>query len=187
MNHDIIVQPTPNPNAFKFITHIDVISEGKHTFNSIEECSNELLVPMVRALFMLGSITNIHLFENVITVTKTDDHPWAIMEEAIKATVLQHIESHNPNFITTVSEKPVQKKQKSPELQAIDAILDKSIRPSLQMDGGDLTLISLKDGVLKLNYEGACGSCPSAQMGTLQAIQNIIHSEYDENIIVETI
>lgn len=39
-----------------------------------------------------------------------------------------------------------------------------SIRPALQADGGDIELIEVKDGVVKVRLQGACGSCPMAQM-----------------------
>ncbi len=180
MNHQLIIQPTPNPNAFKFIIDIDVINDGKITYKSIDDCEHN---PMAHAIFMLGSVTDAHFFENVITITKTEEHPWAVMEEAIKATILQHIDRHDPNFIQKNSiQKP--KRELSPELQKIDAILEKAIRPSLRMDGGDLTILNFEGKVLSIHYEGACGSCPSSQWGTLQAIQNVLRSEYDEEIEV---
>lgn len=38
------------------------------------------------------------------------------------------------------------------------------IRPALQADGGDIELIDVQDGVVKVRLRGACGSCPSALM-----------------------
>lgn len=38
------------------------------------------------------------------------------------------------------------------------------IRPALQADGGDIELIDVQDGVVKVRLKGACGSCPSALM-----------------------
>lgn len=40
----------------------------------------------------------------------------------------------------------------------------KNIRPALQADGGDIELIDVQDGVVKVRLRGACGSCPSALM-----------------------
>ncbi|MDO8132515.1 MAG: NifU family protein [Candidatus Brocadiales bacterium] len=38
------------------------------------------------------------------------------------------------------------------------------MRPALQADGGDIELIDVQDGVVKVRLRGACGSCPSALM-----------------------
>jgi Fe-S cluster biogenesis protein NfuA len=41
------------------------------------------------------------------------------------------------------------------------------IRPMLQADGGDVELVGVDDGVVKVRLRGACAGCPGAQM-TLQ-------------------
>ena len=41
------------------------------------------------------------------------------------------------------------------------------IRPYLQADGGDIELVSVEDGVVKVRLQGACSCCPGARM-TLQ-------------------
>ncbi len=38
------------------------------------------------------------------------------------------------------------------------------IRPALQADGGDIELVGIEGGVVKVRLRGACGSCPSALM-----------------------
>ncbi|MCJ7611999.1 MAG: NifU family protein, partial [Candidatus Aminicenantes bacterium] len=38
------------------------------------------------------------------------------------------------------------------------------IRPGLQADGGDVELVEVKDGVVKVKLTGACGGCPMSQM-----------------------
>jgi Fe-S cluster biogenesis protein NfuA len=42
------------------------------------------------------------------------------------------------------------------------------LRPFLQRDGGDVDLVEVVDGVVKLKLLGACGSCPSSTI-TLKA------------------
>lgn len=37
-----------------------------------------------------------------------------------------------------------------------------SIRPALQADGGDIELVDVVDGVVKVKLRGACGTCPSS-------------------------
>ncbi len=45
----------------------------------------------------------------------------------------------------------------------INKILD-DVRPSLQMHGGDVALISAKGGVVSLKIKGACHGCAMAQI-----------------------
>lgn len=40
-----------------------------------------------------------------------------------------------------------------------------SIRPALQVDGGDIELVNVgKDGIVQVRLTGACGGCPMSQM-----------------------
>lgn len=38
------------------------------------------------------------------------------------------------------------------------------IRPRLQADGGDIELVDVEDGVVKVRLTGACAGCPMSQM-----------------------
>ena len=57
--------------------------------------------------------------------------------------------------------------------QQVDKIIQE-IRPSLQMDGGDVELVSVKAGVVKLNVKGACHGCPMASITFGQGVAGII-------------
>ncbi len=62
-----------------------------------------------------------------------------------------------------------------------------NIRPSLNADGGDIELINVEDGVVKVRLIGACGSCPMSAMtmkfGVEKAIKEIV-PEVKEVIMV---
>lgn len=45
----------------------------------------------------------------------------------------------------------------------VEKVLD-SIRPALQADGGDVELVDIDGGVVKVRLLGACGGCPMAHM-----------------------
>ncbi len=38
------------------------------------------------------------------------------------------------------------------------------VRPALRMDGGDVELVGVDDGVVSVRLLGACGGCPMATM-----------------------
>lgn len=47
----------------------------------------------------------------------------------------------------------------------------KQVRPALQADGGDVELIEVSGGVVKVRLKGACGSCPMATMTLKNGIE----------------
>jgi NFU1 iron-sulfur cluster scaffold homolog, mitochondrial len=72
-------------------------------------------------------------------------------------------------------------------MDKIKKIIDADVRPFLQRDGGDLKIVSFKDNLLKISYQGACGCCPHAAMGTLSFIEGILKEKYDPKIKVEMV
>lgn len=47
----------------------------------------------------------------------------------------------------------------------------KGIRPALQADGGDVELVDVVGGVVKVRLKGACGCCPMATMTLKHGIE----------------
>ena len=45
------------------------------------------------------------------------------------------------------------------------------IRPMLQADGGDVELVGIEDGTVKVKLRGACGGCPMSRMTLKQGIE----------------
>lgn len=54
------------------------------------------------------------------------------------------------------------------------------IRPSLQADGGDVELVDVDDGVVKVRLTGACGSCPMSQMTLKMGIESTLKEKIAE-------
>ena len=54
------------------------------------------------------------------------------------------------------------------------------IRPALQADGGDVELVSVENGVVKVRLTGACGSCPMSTMTLKMGIERVIKEQSPE-------
>lgn len=72
-------------------------------------------------------------------------------------------------------------------LLRINEVINKYIRPSLQLDGGDIEVVDFKDNVLSVRLQGACSCCPHAQMTLENAVENTIHQAISPNIIVKAL
>jgi len=51
-------------------------------------------------------------------------------------------------------------------------------------DGGGLQVISLDGYTVKIHYQGACGTCPTAISGTLMAIEGLLKRDINPAIEV---
>jgi Fe-S cluster biogenesis protein NfuA len=54
--------------------------------------------------------------------------------------------------------------------EQVEAVIGE-IRPMLQADGGDIELVAIEGGVVKVRLRGACAGCPGAQMTLKMAVE----------------
>jgi len=59
------------------------------------------------------------------------------------------------------------------------------IRPMLQADGGDVELVAVEEGVVKVRLQGACAGCPMSQMTLRNGIERILKENIPEVKAVE--
>lgn len=176
----IRIQSTPNPNAWKFILDRPVLVEGKATYADAKEAENNLLA---RSLFQVNEVRQVHFFQNVITITHNFDADIETLQKEVCSVIQTRIDAHNPHQLPA-DEKIIARKNLPIEMQKIEEILDRTIRPGLQGDGGDIDLIKYEDEKVYVSYQGACGTCPSSTTGTLMAIEGILRDEFNPNIEV---
>ena len=176
----IRIQGTPNPSAWKFVLDRAVLKDGKATYSSIEEATPNLLA---NSLFQIEGVRQVHFFQNVITVTHQFDYDSDKIQEQVCAVIQTRMPMHNPNQ-TILDEKKIARQNLSPELQKIEEILDRTIRPGLQGDGGDIEVVKYEENKVYVLYQGACGTCPSSTTGTLMAIEGILKDEFDPAVEV---
>lgn len=68
--------------------------------------------------------------------------------------------------------------QTSSKYDEVLDVLDK-LRPFLQRDGGDVELVEIEDGIVKLKLMGACGSCPSSTITLKAGIERALVEEVE--------
>jgi Fe-S cluster biogenesis protein NfuA len=62
-----------------------------------------------------------------------------------------------------------------------------TIRPALQLDGGDVELVDIEDGVVRVRLEGACHGCPMAAMTLQMGIERVLKRDVPEIKGVEAV
>lgn len=62
-----------------------------------------------------------------------------------------------------------------------------TIRPALQADGGDVELVDVIDGVVRVRLKGACGGCPMSQMTLTRGVEATIKKAVPEIKRVEAV
>ena len=70
--------------------------------------------------------------------------------------------------------------------EKVKEAIDK-IRPMLQADGGDVELVDVDGGVVKVRLQGACAGCPMSQMTLKNGIERILKEQIPEVESVEKV
>lgn len=61
----------------------------------------------------------------------------------------------------------------------VEKVLEE-VRPALQADGGDVELVDIEDGVVKVRLKGACAGCPMSQLTLQMGIEKKLKEEIPE-------
>ncbi len=72
------------------------------------------------------------------------------------------------------------------EKERVQEVLDR-IRPALQADGGDVELVDVVDGVVKVKLVGACAGCPMSQLTLANGVERVLKEEIPEVQRVEPV
>jgi Fe-S cluster biogenesis protein NfuA len=183
------IQPTPNPNAFKFLVDRPLAKAGEsRAYAKPEQARSDVLA---QGMFAIPGVDTLFFCENFVTVSMTPQADW----RAVAEQVTRLLESHEPvdaaagphAAAPAAGDDPLATLPKGgdPELMSrINSLLDDRVRPALAGDGGGLQVLGLDGKTLSIRYQGACGSCPSSTAGTLMAIQRLLQSEIDEELVV---
>src|SRR5262245_33997112 len=170
------IEPTPNPNAMKFVLKEPLTWGISRSYENAEQAKDD---PLAAALFAVGNVTTVFYVDHWITVTQDGKADWQELMRKLAAPIREApaadadsakyaAQAESGGNLDNLSEED------KARLDKINDILDDQIRPYLQGDGGDLYVVGLEGNKLTVHYQGACGSCPSSLSGTLAGIENLV-------------
>jgi len=61
------------------------------------------------------------------------------------------------------------------------------LRPQLQADGGDIELVEVKNGIVKVKMKGACAGCPMSTMTLQRGVETFLRKKIPEIARVEAV
>ena len=70
--------------------------------------------------------------------------------------------------------------------EKVEKVLEE-IRVALQQDGGDVELVDIQDGIVKVKLVGACGGCPMSQITLKNGIEKRLKELVPEVVAVESV
>ena len=183
----IRTRETPNPKALQFVVNAEILEHGYRSFTTKEDSAGDALAT---ALLNYDEIKTVYVMKNFVTVTMEglDDWNrlktpvWSIIDDKVHVYPSEGEEKKIDIDVSDFTGLPQDKK-----LDAIEMVLDRSIRFQLSQDGGGVDLKGLQGNEVQIHYQGACGDCPSSESGTLQHIERLIKQQLDSDLTVKSV
>ena len=79
---------------------------------------------------------------------------------------------------------PAKKLTNLQRMKLIEEVLEKEIRPRLQMDGGDIELADIDGLTVSVSLRGHCVGCPASAATVQGTVQGILREKVDPEIVV---
>lgn len=183
----IRTRETPNPKALQFVLNTQILENGYRSFTSKESAVGDALA---QALLNHDEIKSVYIMKNFVTVTVGSEADWHRLKNPVWNTIDEKVhvypsESSEKKIDIDVSDFHALPHEK--KLEAIEMVLDRSIRYQLSQDGGGVDLKGLVGNEVQIHYQGACGDCPSSLTGTLQHIDRLIKQQLDSDLTVKSV
>jgi Fe-S cluster biogenesis protein NfuA len=130
--------------------------------------------PLPRALFALGGICRVQVSGPTIWVQKDSAADWATLKPAIAAairTVLDESDTplgHDPAPNDTAPGAEM--------LQAVEALLDRQVNPSVAAHGGHIAVDRVEGSTVYLRMSGGCQGCAASAATLRQGVERMLRA-----------
>ena len=171
------VDLTPNPHALKFILNKKLLNVETRQYHTKESAQND---PFAKGVFEIEGVASVFYMDKFVTIEKMKDANWG----QIQRPFIEFLKSFDTSLIPKEKDLKVSSETQDKLLKQINDLLDQKVRPALAGDGGGLEVLGIDGYTVKIRYQGACGSCPSAISGTLMAIEGLLKRDISEAIEV---
>jgi NFU1 iron-sulfur cluster scaffold homolog, mitochondrial len=147
-------EPTPNPNAMKFVL---AFSQGRTSATYPRDKRAEAPA-IIAELFDIDSVESVFTLDTFVTITRAPEADW----DDIVPRAREILSKLTPPQLSA-SKGPASDKLED----RLEHFIRTDVAPFLQADGGDIDLLGFEDGIVLVRLVGACGTCPSS-IATLQ-------------------
>lgn len=173
---EIYTEMTPNPESQKFVTNRHILPNFQLDFKTKELAAGSELA---KALFEIPFVTGVFIANEFVTITKKPEYEWYEIAPELKEALKQFLQSGKKPVDDSLLPRDILQEQKSeaandsPETKIKD-LLEKYVKPAVQMDGGHIEFKSFEHGVVTLSLQGSCSSCPSSTLTLKSGIEGLL-------------
>lgn len=172
----LYTEQTPNPETLKFVTNQMLYPRQMADFPIDQKELAAEWSPLATELFKFDYVQGVYICNNFVTISKSPETEWAAIMMELKTFIKGFVEEGNIVMKEGFEEQKAKIEAEEEEqytgddaelVTKIKQLLDKYVRPAVEMDGGNIKFHSFEDGVVNVVLQGSCSGCPSSS-GTLK-------------------
>lgn len=173
----IYTEATPNPETLKFVANKLLVANDSLDFPSRESAAPS---PLAESLFDFPFVQGVFLANNFVTITKATDTEWQEVIPSLREYLKEYLADNREIVAESYLKERATARQQgiSGDAEDIDTrirqLLDKYVRPAVEMDGGAIIFKSFEDGIVKLQMQGSCSGCPSSTVTLKAGIEGLL-------------
>ena len=160
---DVRARETPNPNGRLYLFD-RVLSEGPSWFRGAGPHP-----PLAGRLLAIPGVTSVLLRDHTATMERAPGLPWEPIDAAVDAEVRGYfLRCGHP---LRAADLPARADGFEEE---VVAVLRERVLPGIHRDGGDLELVGVSDGVVRVSMVGACRTCPASTATLRLGVEKVL-------------
>ncbi|MCO4744202.1 MAG: NifU family protein [Proteobacteria bacterium] len=156
---------TPNPDSRVYLASRPLIAEGARFYQTAEHA------PLLAQQLLDSPLVASVLFRlNTLSIVRTPESDWSAVDAHVDSTLRHYLLRCGKAIV------PVQRtdEENSDLENRVLAILEERVRPRIHQDGGDLELLGVENGVVKVHMVGACSGCPASSLTLKFGIEQVL-------------
>jgi Fe-S cluster biogenesis protein NfuA len=179
----LYTEQTPNPESLKFVTNQMLYARNTADFKEDQKDLAQEWSPLAAALFEFPYVKGVYICNNFVTITKAREYDWNELMMDLKQFLKAYVQDGKPIVKEGFDEVKAQLEAKDDsQYQGADAetvkqireLIDKYVRPAVEMDGGNIEFKSYENGVVNVELQGSCSGCPSSTVTLKSGIEGML-------------
>lgn len=173
---EIYTEMTPNPESLKFVTNLHLLPNFQLEFRSPEMAGGSALATH---MFQSPFVQGVFISNNFVTLTKKAAYDWYEITPELKEELRKFLAGGQKPVDDALLPKDLssQNQEAGAEMNIEDKIkelLDKYVKPAVEMDGGHIAFKSFNDGIVTVLMQGSCSGCPSSALTLKSGIEGLL-------------
>jgi Fe-S cluster biogenesis protein NfuA len=133
-------------------------------------------------LLAIEGVVSVLFRGHTLTVERRSAQPWPPIERAVVAIVSEHFLLGGGPLAPAVGV------DREGMAARVWAVIAERVAPNLQRDGGDIELVEVRDGVVRVHLVGACRSCPASETTLKLGVEHALRQAFpEEKLRVESV